>query len=571
MKLKHGFCSFTIQLAAVSLVFGTPAKRAEAEVAPICKPADIKIASKDDPSRKGQITGYSCHIGRDDINIYFIEVSGFAIYDLLYYKKNSLRFISFDKFDAIDNEVSRSFTQKIMPFSPVTDAALGVGLHATLGPIERTALTSSFEPDKGRVYKSLLSDSLSDRFPLINTINLLRQGKLPKRLSPFLQKIEGSIKPVDIIYWRDIEIGDLKNYAQDAERYIKTLQHQNSYTQMKPAIPRDIKALIEVFPEGWPSNFVLAKGLQLFEEPGCGGRGDEISNWAFDYHLPQMNVQFAVIQPARPLAQPIDIQVAASDAKPGIALREVADVDAELQVAPATTAARVSDKTVIIPLSIAFDQAPSWPFKMNEINQNRDDVTRAVRAAGFMDEINFRPIPLPKKYIFGPALRVASLTSINQRFDFRMPPNNKISVDISWEAGSCPYLLSQAPNGEWIEHGKVLHNANGIAQRATDARVFQGAVTRFKLEEREAERARIDGVHLRVALRSGGSFTLKPDAPFEAASSDQPLELLWGQGAELNFTLPASIARTDVKETELVVSGYYERYNALLASGEARH
>lgn len=541
-----------------------------ARAAEICQPAQIKIKGTNDKS--DAIKAYTCRIGADQVEVMFVDISGFALFDLIHYGRDSIQFVKLGPFDIQKNSVYNYFVSHILPHTPETDASRGSGLKASFGSSARPGDPESwFDPVPGQTYRSLLSDDISGEFPLINTITLLNQGKLPKRLSPFLKKVPGSANPIDVLYWREIEIDDLKNYARDAQRYLKIVEAEHASTHAEAAIPPSLRALSNIFPTGWPQNFILLDGYRRIPEPGCDDGQYGVNYWVFSYYLPRLTVRFAILKPQKPLSASLEIQLSESMPQQENALRESADVDATLQNTPTTTSARVSDKTVVVPLNIAFDQSPSWPFKMKEINQNREDVTRVIRAIGFTDEINFKPIPLPKKYLLGPAMRVATLNSGEQRFDFRKPPANKISVDIAWELGSCPYLLAQAPNGEWIEHGKVLHKANGLAQRATDARVFQGPVTRFKLEEREAERARIDGVHLRVALKSGGGFTLKPDVPFETTSSDQPLELLWGQGAELNFTLPASIARMDVKETELVVSGYYERYNALFASGEARH
>jgi hypothetical protein len=133
------------------------------------------------------------------------------------------------------------------------------------------------------------------------------------------------------------------------------------------------------------------------------------------------------------------------------------------------------------------------------------------------------------------------------------------------ESGSCPHLLSQAEDGDWIDYGKVLHKAPNKENEYTDLRTFEGFKHRFRVEEREPEMAFIDQIQLVAVLKTGDTLALVADNPKLRTRDGDYLRFLWGDTIDINFFLPADIREEDVVESRLYVTGYYLRYSNLMA------
>jgi hypothetical protein len=135
--------------------------------------------------------------------------------------------------------------------------------------------------------------------------------------------------------------------------------------------------------------------------------------------------------------------------------------------------------------------------------------------------------------------------------------------------GSCPYLMSRAPEAEeWIEHGKVLHVANGKERETTQTLTFAGFPGEMRIEEREAEVAHLDKAALDVVLDDGRIVALAPADVRLAAADGERVVLAWGDGIDLGFALPDGIARVRVVQSRLTLTGWYERYTDLLAASD---
>jgi hypothetical protein len=172
---------------------------------------------------------------------------------------------------------------------------------------------------------------------------------------------------------------------------------------------------------------------------------------------------------------------------------------------------------------------------------------------------------------YGPELAVTGIVINGSRVDLARREANFFDLTVSSEVGSCPYLLSwDEADRAWIEHGKVLHKAQGKSREYTETVTLPGFRPRFRLEEREAEVAFIDQAELTVALVSGDTLTLTPDDPRLGARDGDRLPLLWGDAAELEFRLPEGMVAGDVVESRLVVTGFYERYASLMAAAGGR-
>lgn len=154
----------------------------------------------------------------------------------------------------------------------------------------------------------------------------------------------------------------------------------------------------------------------------------------------------------------------------------------------------------------------------------------------------------------------------SKRIDFAARPvANFLELTASQEGASCPYLLSwDDGDHEWVEHGKILDKGQGRTNAYTETVTFPDLRTRFRIEEREPELAHLQSAKLVVEFGDGSTQTFSPAQP-AAGSADGEISLMWGEATDISFAVPKTVNATDVRQSRLQVSGYYERYSSLLA------
>ena len=181
------------------------------------------------------------------------------------------------------------------------------------------------------------------------------------------------------------------------------------------------------------------------------------------------------------------------------------------------------------------------------------------------------PVPPLANFDYGPALELSAVRASGETFSLNERSSNFIAVTLSDESGSCPYLYAWHDElGDWVNYQKVLHVANSASMEQTDEKNLQGLRTRFRLVETEAEVARIDEAKLKLILENGKTLILTPDIPTLAERDRRYVTLFWGEQIEFSFELPPNVRRSQVKQSHLLVTGYYERYgDILLASRKA--
>ncbi len=179
---------------------------------------------------------------------------------------------------------------------------------------------------------------------------------------------------------------------------------------------------------------------------------------------------------------------------------------------------------------------------------------------------NLRPKPRLKAYAYGPEFHLAGFTTANERFSLNRAANNFLNLSMSSGGGSCPYVEAWSNSDQdWVNHGKVLHHAHGIAKKEQDQITIPGLRLRYRLHERESELAYIDKVALDLALKGGSVVRLEPPQPQLKRIDGKDVRLYFGDRALLEFTLPAWIKPDDVVSSTLQVVGYYERYSTIFA------
>jgi hypothetical protein len=184
---------------------------------------------------------------------------------------------------------------------------------------------------------------------------------------------------------------------------------------------------------------------------------------------------------------------------------------------------------------------------------------------------SFKPPSYPTRsdFAFGPEWALAGLVIGGETIAFDATPPNVILITASTEAGSCPILYTwDAPAATWIRRGKVLHQAQTRVRATSETVQFDGLVDRFRIAEEELERATIRQASLRLELDDGRTLTLRPKPqPVEQAAqqaAELVAELYANEEIEITFALPADLDAERVIRSWFTVSGYYDRYAALL-------
>ena len=116
----------------------------------------------------------------------------------------------------------------------------------------------------------------------------------------------------------------------------------------------------------------------------------------------------------------------------------------------------------------------------------------------------------------------------------------------------------------WVRQGKVIDKANSKDKEMTEAKIFPGFRSKFRLAEEELEVSYIDHVKLEVELNNGTGITLKPNFEAMAEQDARYATIKTGDRIEFSFALPPTVKAEDVKQSTLAVTGYYRRYSDLL-------
>lgn len=167
------------------------------------------------------------------------------------------------------------------------------------------------------------------------------------------------------------------------------------------------------------------------------------------------------------------------------------------------------------------------------------------------------------QFDYGPAefIRTMSVNSRPVSLDRRS--HNATLLTMSTERGSCPFLYVH--NGEdWVNHGKVLHDAKGVALKQWDQKRFDGFKGTFRLAELEPELGIIDRAVLDVTLTTGDVVELLPNIDALKEEDNATEDIYMHEYFDMQFKLPVGIEEADVVTSELRVLGYYERYSTML-------
>ena len=490
----------------------------------------------------------------------------------------------------VDNAVLRAYAELIQrfgvtmafsggdegdgPIAGISVAAEGAGMGLEMGD----------SMPAGRLRSVLGMDDGANDYPAVDEIAALRRGIIPPGLRFYYgvwcndedgDAPEGGARcaepepaSVQMRFWRAMRAEDLQLYAQRVGAYNRLLSQFKAELRAargadapwtdgpieQTALPRVLQLYRFVAGEAWPADFLHLVGAITTT---CGEGVSGIGGWIFHHtsRAPFLEALLIENTAARPLAlsavigthvqaprlRPMPYQTTAGQLLP-----------LELTLAPG--------QRMLLPTRIVF--APGRHDKAEfRYTETAREIWQQLSTNGLRGDPAAHGAPVLRDYAYGPELAVSGLQADGRRVDLLRQRANFTVLAVSSQVGSCPYLLSADAHGaDWIEHGKVLHRAEGSAREETETLVVPGFRPIFRLEEREAEAAFIDVAELEVRLKNGQVLVVPPAETRLAVRDRDYLRLLWGEAVEFTFALPADVSTDDVLDSRLSLTGFYERY-----------
>lgn len=392
-------------------------------------------------------------------------------------------------------------------------------------------------------------------YPAFDEIVSLRGAVIPNNIKFYYS---GSLaNRVTRYYWRALSNDDFVKYFGRLTSYNKML----GYASPSPTfIPNDLKLARYLAGTDWPTDFVLLIGRYVTTSDAaqiCGGE----AGWAFEYWTRPIMMEVVLVENTSGVPIRLDGLIGRKAPESGLHILNTSPQQArDLRPFGQLSENLSPGEKVLIPTKIVLS---AQPFSAREW-ENTNEIYRSIGANQSTGNTTGHAVPSLKNYAYGSELIVTGITVDGQRIDFSQRSANFFNITISSLEGSCPYLLSWKSSRErWLEHGKALHRAQGSAQQETETWNLSGFVPRFRLEEREPEVAYIDFAGLAVALRDGSVIELVSNDRALSARDQDYVRLAWGDAIEFDFQLPDGITPSDVLESRLSLTGYYDRYPRL--------
>jgi hypothetical protein len=335
--------------------------------------------------------------------------------------------------------------------------------------------------------------------------------------------------------------------------------------------------------QGWPLEFLPASS----GNDECGG------GYYFNYHPRPLVLDVAVIENAS--AVPVAVVDIVGSRSEQEGLRQSGAPDPSAPQAPLSQpgVTIAPQGRLVIPLRIAFaDPVPEWrtPRRLGEARGMYQKLrSKPPQSIATVRIGNLRPQTIVRKrlasfaapelpdiqdILFGPEIRLRGLiiktpwsldgssfdllTLIDNSLEHYEEPDI-IQLTQPSPGGSCPILYSFV-DGEWISHGKVIHTANGAGNVQTSVVPVDPSARRFRIAEEEPELATIKRVSLALTLKDGRRIVLNP-APLPNGKPAQDIRIRAYSRMTLEFVVPPEHATIEIAGSEVVVSGFYERYS----------
>jgi hypothetical protein len=337
----------------------------------------------------------------------------------------------------------------------------------------------------------------------------------------------------------------------------------------------------------WPTEFVVASS----NSDECGG---DIS---FAYQARPMALDVAIIENAG--AEPLKLIDIVGFKTASKALRRITPQSTTDQPAPLSQASTdiPPNGRLVLPLRIVFmDPVSDWrtPKRVAEAkamyqrlrakpSQSITSVlvgTERPRSRIRKKFSSFGPPELPEEieFTYGPEISMRGLMLAKNSPSVGEPAFDLVTLSDSnlehfeepeiiqltppTPGGSCPVLYAYI-DGEWVNLGKVIHEANGRDNVQTSLVSVDPRARKFRIAEEEPEISTIRRVGLSLKLRDGSRIALDPISPGNRPTTDFQVPAY--SKIDLEFVLPGDRAAEDVIAGELSITGSYERYSGVAA------
>ena len=510
----------------------------------------------------------------------------------------------------LPNDVSRTYADLVKRLGATEDVPKNerkIGASLTLTPADKVAAVAdptSPDYDSGSSYsvdtmgtKKLrtflgLDDPGPQAYPAIEEIAALRKKTIPNNLGYYYSFQTGDCVKGDfsckkfgdatigLTLWRYMTAVDVNNYGANVKAYNQQLMQVRKNKKdakddqfQADALDTAYYDVVKNLGQGaWPNDFLLMTGTYQVEDCGSAGEGDlpGLAGWSFITIPRVVRIEAVLLQNLS--KQPLSISglFGSSDAT---ATLHAVDLTSGPPANPAAlegVSGTIAPGQSAIVLTKILLLVPDYNLAdFRKYRESMDAIHTAFGSAELTGNVAAYAAPDPKAYAYGPTMTITGATVNSVRVDFTSRPlANFLQLTYGSEVGSCPYLLSwDDSGGEWITHGKVLHKGQGKANAYTETISFPGLRTRFRIEEREPEIAHVKQPTLVLKLFDDSTRRFAPIQP-AARASQADLTLIWGQAADIVFALPEDLKASEVTETRLEVTGYYERYSNLLAAQE---
>ena len=426
--------------------------------------------------------------------------------------------------------------------------------------------------------------------PLVDDLNIVNnQTSWPKGYKLFYGALyaDSKNKKAEIVrntrLWRYLKSGDLENYEQNIKRYTNIVKGDPKHPKRDFGdwffqVPRYIKMLKHVTRTRLPKDFLMITG----GVPASCGEDDPHGEFTLSTRPVLLDV--AVIKNRSANTLELDGLLGATNDKR--ALRSKAHSKRLYNKQPVKFGGSYrlkSGQSIIVPMKMIFATlADSGICVSKECKSAERASYRYIRSlkkgtllkAGRIvkKRKSFKKPKLPRAasgpdYVYGPEIAIAGMSIAGERVILKDHSANFVQLTTGSGVGSCPYLYAQEPNSKrWLGYGKVIHTADNKAKKTTQIVKLKGFASRFRLIEHELELSYIDQVQLVLDLHDGRKINLQSDNKSLGHRDGVVQKIYAGQTVEFSFELPDHIAKKDVKNSSLAITGYYRRYGSMIMS-----
>ena len=495
----------------------------------------------------------------------------------------------FGNFNVVENDVFKSYAELLQKFGEEYENSTFVGLNLSQqksgGMAGNSDIAASTGEETNKKVRTIFSPGMSNlSYPSPDEDRLLAKNILPPNYhydysTACDDEVSGSgqgkneeckqwnLKSFTMTVWRSLTSADLDNFRKNLIAYNRLVmgnpKTQDNEITASAALETEkhLKLAKHIAGDDWPADLLILRGEKA---DGCGSGEDP--PWTFDFY--PRRILLDIVSITNGSKQPVTLNAALGSRIASPRLRTVSPASSLAGTGETLAMNAVSiapGQTVLVPTRVLLP-ADSFGFEME--NRAAAEAVRAkVGANAFSGNTEAFGPPKVNDYAFGPEIFMNGLVVNDKPVELAKRDDNFVDVTIGEGFGSCPYLLTwDETDREWVNQGKVLDAGKGKTSEYSETKAFTGFRARFRIEEREPEIAHSDHAELVALLKNGSTLTLKSNNKKLAARDGDYLELMWGEGIGLAFSLPEGVAEEDVAESRFTLTGYYERYSNLLAS-----